>query len=66
MTKKYDENKDLPLQFCPGCKLDNECGICNIRNCIKSKSSKKVNNKYILLLRNNRQKLGMHWETCVC
>lgn len=37
MPTKYDEYKDSPLQFCPGCKLDNECGNCNIRNCAKSK-----------------------------
>lgn len=33
MPSKYDEQKDKPLQFCPGCRLDNQCGDCAIREC---------------------------------
>jgi len=38
MPSKYDEYKNVPLQFCPGCRLDNQCGHCAIRECAKSKN----------------------------
>jgi hypothetical protein len=37
MPTKYDKYKSLPLEFCPGCKEDNECGTCAIRECARTK-----------------------------
>lgn len=34
MPAKYREYEDAPLQFCPGCRLDNQCGACGIRDCV--------------------------------
>jgi hypothetical protein len=38
MPSKYDKYKDTPLQFCPGCKLDNQDNGCEIRDCARSKN----------------------------
>lgn len=35
LPSKYDQYKAGDLQFCPGCKLDNQCGECAIRNCAR-------------------------------
>ena len=37
MPTKFDEYKNMPLQSCPGCKSDNECGDCQIKSCAESK-----------------------------
>ena len=38
MPSYYDKLKDNPLEECPGCRLENKCGECKIRDCaIKSK-----------------------------
>jgi len=37
MPAHYDQYKDKPLQFCPGCKLDEQGSKCEIRNCAKNK-----------------------------
>ena len=33
MPSVYDHVKNLPLEFCPGCRLENKCGECAIRDC---------------------------------
>jgi hypothetical protein len=33
MPPKYDYLKNAPLEFCPGCRLENKCGECAIRDC---------------------------------
>ena len=33
MPKYYDHLKNNPLEFCPGCRLENKCGDCTIRDC---------------------------------
>lgn len=38
MPSKYDKYKNDELQFCPGCRLDNQCGSCEIRDCAKGKA----------------------------
>lgn len=38
MPSAFDEYKDQELQFCPGCRLDNQCGECDIRDCAKEKN----------------------------
>lgn len=38
MPAQYDHLKNAPLEFCPGCRLDNQCGDCDIRDCAKSKN----------------------------
>jgi hypothetical protein len=37
MPSKYDQYKNAELEFCPGCRLDNQRGGCKIRNCAISK-----------------------------
>lgn len=37
MPSKYDQYKNAKLEFCPGCRLDNQRGGCKIRNCAISK-----------------------------
>lgn len=37
MPEKYDQYKNAKLEFCPGCRLDNQRGDCKIRNCAISK-----------------------------
>ena len=38
MPVKYEKFRNIPLEFCPGCKLENKCGDCAIRNCAVSKN----------------------------
>ena len=38
LPSQYNQYKDKPLQFCPGCRLDNDDAGCEIRNCAKEKS----------------------------
>jgi len=38
MPSKYDKYKDAELEFCPGCRLDSQCGSCKIRACAKAKN----------------------------
>ena len=33
MPEKYDAWKQAPLEACPGCRLENKCGKCAIRDC---------------------------------
>jgi len=33
MPSYYDKLKDQPLEHCPGCRLENKCGECKIRDC---------------------------------
>ena len=33
MPEKYDYLKNTPLEWCPGCRLENRCGECAIRDC---------------------------------
>ena len=33
MPKHYDQFKNNPLEDCPGCRLENNCGECKIRDC---------------------------------
>ena len=33
MPSRYDKCKEIPLQFCPGCRLINQCDSCEIRDC---------------------------------
>jgi hypothetical protein len=37
MPSQYDHLKNITLEYCPGCKLDNQCGDCDIRDCARSK-----------------------------
>lgn len=37
MPNAYDAWKDTPLEACPGCRLENNCGPCAIRDCAISK-----------------------------
>jgi hypothetical protein len=37
MPAKYDQYKNAELEFCPGCRWDNQRGSCKIRNCAISK-----------------------------
>jgi len=37
MPSVYDDFKNKPLEFCPGCRLENQCGDCVIRNCARNK-----------------------------
>jgi len=39
MPSCYDNLKNNPLEYCPGCRLENKCGECRIRDCA-------VENKY--------------------
>ncbi|UCC11805.1 MAG: DUF3795 domain-containing protein [candidate division WOR-3 bacterium] len=38
LPSQYDEYKDKPLQFCPGCRMDPGGADCEIRNCARDKS----------------------------
>jgi len=33
MPSYYAKLKDQPLEYCPGCRLENKCGECQIRDC---------------------------------
>lgn len=33
MPSIYDKFKNDPLEYCPGCRLENKCGECKIRDC---------------------------------
>jgi len=33
MPSIYDNLKNDPLEYCPGCRLENKCGECKIRDC---------------------------------
>jgi len=37
MPEKYDKYRNLPLEFCPGCRLENQCGKCDIKDCAEHK-----------------------------
>jgi len=37
MPSYYDRLKEEPLDDCPGCRLENICGQCNIRDCAQEK-----------------------------
>lgn len=37
MPSYYDGLKNGPLEFCPGCRLENKCGECAIRDCAINK-----------------------------
>ncbi|WP_432665530.1 DUF3795 domain-containing protein [Wukongibacter baidiensis] len=37
MPTQYDRLKNEPLRFCPGCRLENQCGECDIRDCAMNK-----------------------------
>ena len=37
MPPKYEEFRDKPLEFCPGCRLENQCGKCDIKDCAEEK-----------------------------
>ncbi len=37
MPADYDQFKEQPLEFCPGCRLENNCGPCGIRDCAVEK-----------------------------
>ncbi len=37
MPTYYDLLKNDPLEFCPGCRLENKCGECAIRDCAMNK-----------------------------
>ncbi len=38
MPSCYDKLKDNPLEECPGCRLENKCGECKIRDCAMEKN----------------------------
>ena len=33
MPSYYNKLKNQPLEYCPGCRLENKCGECQIRDC---------------------------------
>ena len=37
MPPQYDHLKNTPVVFCPGCRLDNQCGDCDMRDCAISR-----------------------------
>ncbi|MFZ5965670.1 MAG: DUF3795 domain-containing protein [Bacillota bacterium] len=37
MPTVYDRFKNEPLEFCPGCRLENQCGDCAIRDCARDR-----------------------------
>ena len=37
MPTYYDRFKNIALEFCPGCRLENKCGECDIRDCAVNK-----------------------------
>lgn len=38
MPARYDPHKGAMPEFCPGCRLENQCGPCGIRDCARAKS----------------------------
>jgi hypothetical protein len=40
MPSMYDKFKSQPLEYCPGCRLENLCGDCDIRECAQCKKIK--------------------------
>lgn len=38
MPSSYDSLKNKPLELCPGCRRENKCGECAIRDCAISKN----------------------------
>ena len=40
MPEKYDKFRNMPLEFCPGCRLENQCGNCDIKDCAEKKDVK--------------------------
>ncbi len=38
MPAYYDHIKNNPLEYCPGCRLENKCGECKIRDCALDKN----------------------------
>ncbi len=38
MPSYYDKFKNNPLEYCPGCRLENKCGECQIRDCAINKN----------------------------
>lgn len=40
MPSIYDKFKSQPPAFCPGCRLENQCGDCAIRDCAQGKEIK--------------------------
>lgn len=38
MPSCYDHLKNDPLEYCPGCRLENKCGECKIRDCAIEKN----------------------------
>lgn len=38
MPSCYDHLKNNPLEYCPGCRLENNCGECKIRDCAIEKN----------------------------
>jgi hypothetical protein len=37
MPSQYDHLKNNPIEFCPGCRQDNQCGDCDIRDCARNR-----------------------------
>ncbi len=37
MPSYYDYIKNIELEWCPGCRLENKCGECSIRDCAQDK-----------------------------
>ncbi|MCK5311853.1 MAG: DUF3795 domain-containing protein [Desulfobacteraceae bacterium] len=37
MPEKYNKFRDRPLEFCPGCRLENHCGKCDIKDFAEEK-----------------------------
>ncbi|AOT72227.1 DUF3795 domain-containing protein [Geosporobacter ferrireducens] len=37
MPAYYDRLKNEPLEFCHGCRLENQCGDCSIRDCARDR-----------------------------
>ncbi|MCG8688917.1 MAG: DUF3795 domain-containing protein [Desulfobacterales bacterium] len=37
MPLKYEKFRDSPMESCPGCRLENQCGKCDIKDCAEEK-----------------------------
>jgi hypothetical protein len=37
MPSQYDPIKNNPIEYCPGCRLENKCDECEIRDCAVNK-----------------------------
>lgn len=37
MPAKYEKFRHMPLEFCPGCRSENQCGKCDIKDCAEEK-----------------------------